>query len=122
MAPDLLMIAAGISATLLLPNLLLLIYLSRTHLRNVQSRFPNSSCIAGLEILYKQDSVMGRLMHLNSVCFVLLMPTPFIRKGLADANEVEAFPQRLKLLIVIPSATSWFFFAVMLLTYIDDKL
>ncbi|HDS1680901.1 TPA: hypothetical protein QEM39_002442 [Pseudomonas putida] len=59
-----------------------------------ESLLPNCKYIADNKQLYKQAGLPGKLIRTGSISLVLAIPKLFIWRGLANAEEVKAFPQK----------------------------
>lgn len=70
------------------------LYLSYTKGDLMSSHFKNSSSLLALGI-YKSTSLHGRLLLVGSISSILTFPGFFLKRGLANAEDIDSFPPRL---------------------------
>jgi hypothetical protein len=76
------------------------LYLSYTKGDLMSSHFKNSSSLLALGI-YKSTSLHGRLLLVGSISSILTFPGFFLKRGLANAEDIDSFPLPLKRKLVM---------------------
>lgn len=66
----------------------------------MSSHFKGSSSLLALGI-YKRTSLHGRLLLVGSISSILTFPGFFLKRGLANAEDIDSFPLPLKRKLVM---------------------
>ncbi len=75
-------------------------YLSYTKGDLMSSHFKSSSSLLAFGI-YKSTSLHGRLLLVGSISSILTFPGFFLKRGLANAEDIDSFPLSLKRKLVM---------------------
>ena len=75
-------------------------YLSYTKGDLMSSHFKSSSSLLAFGI-YKSTSLHGRLLLVGSISSILTFPGFFLKRGLANAEDIDSFPLPLKRKLVM---------------------
>ena len=76
------------------------LYLSYTKGDLMSSHFKSSSFLLALGI-YRRTSLYGRLQLVGSISSILAFPRFFLKRGLANAEDIDSFPLPLKRKLVM---------------------
>lgn len=76
------------------------LYLSYTKGDLMSSHFKSSSSLLAFGI-YKSTSLHGRLLLVGSISSILTFPGFFLKRGLANAEDIDSFPLSLKRKLVM---------------------
>jgi hypothetical protein len=76
------------------------LYLSYTKGDLMSSHFKNSSSLLTFGI-YRRTSLYGRLQLVGNISSILTFPGFFIKRGLANAEDIDSFPLPLKRQLVM---------------------
>ncbi|MQG93597.1 hypothetical protein F6X59_12940 [Pseudomonas sp. MN1F] len=86
-----------IGALIIIPIPLILLaqcYVAHKHTEFFESLLPNCKYIIDNRNIYKHAGLPGKLIRTGSISVVLAIPKLFIWRGLANAEEVKAFPAK----------------------------
>ena len=76
------------------------LYLSYTKGDLMSSHFKNSSSLLTFGI-YRRTSLYGRLQLVGNISSILTFPGFFLKRGLANAEDIDSFPLPLKRQLVM---------------------
>lgn len=85
----------------------LLIYVATTKLEMVESAMANSKIVAEARLFWQGGGIVGRLARLTVIFNCLMITRIYVKRGLADSDEVRNLPKKLKLWILIPGINSY---------------
>jgi len=92
-----------VGALIIIPIALTLLaqcYVAHKHTEFFESLLPNCKYIIDHRNIYKHAGLPGKLIRTGSISVVLAIPKLFIWRGLADAEEVKAFPQKYRRILL----------------------
>ena len=97
------------------------LYLSYAKGDLMSSHFKNSSSLLTFGI-YRRTSLYGRLQLVGSISSILTFPGFFLKRGLANAEDIDSFPLPLKRqLVMLQWGFIWLVVAMVLLVAIGKS-
>ena len=94
------MVISIIILTSLLVSISALIYIAYRQIETLESKLTNCKFIQGNRSLYASAGMLGKTMRLCMIAGMLSTPNFYLRRNLADANDIRNIPQKTKRLIL----------------------
>ncbi|WP_313202442.1 hypothetical protein [Pseudomonas sp.] len=81
-------------------TLLGLLYVACAHVDKVESRLEGSKYVRGVKEAFFHAGMPGKVLRMCSIACLLTLPGPYVRRGLADGEEIKKFPRSMKRLLI----------------------
>ena len=86
--------------TIIAPSLMA--YTAHRHSEQLDKYLPRSQKLVQYIAPFKSMGITGKVVRCGSLAAVLLAPKFFARRGVASYEDLEKFPKKLKVKLVIP--------------------
>ncbi|WP_110632598.1 hypothetical protein [Pseudomonas sp. CC120222-01a] len=81
-------------------TLLVLVYVACTHIDRVESFFEGSKYVQGVKEAFSNAGMPGKVLRICSIACLLTLPGPYVRRGLANGEEVKKFPRSMRRMLI----------------------
>jgi hypothetical protein len=82
--------------------MLFVVVIAHKYVEAIENRLPHSPYISDIRRTWSNAGLLGKVMRSGIIAMIFLMPKMHAKRGLIDAQEVSALPQRYKYLLTVP--------------------
>lgn len=73
-----------------------LLYIACRHIKEIELHLSNCKALTGSTSTWSKAGLLGKIFRISMAADILATPGFYVRRGLADPDEVRRFPTRMK--------------------------
>lgn len=81
-------------------TLLVLVCVACAYIDRVESFFEGSKYVQGVKEAFFHAGMPGKVLRICSIACLLTLPGPYVRRGLANGEEIKKFPRSMRRVLV----------------------